>query len=456
MNILHYTLGLPPLRSGGLIKYSTDLLLSQRDTEHNIALLYPGGINIKYPDKDIVGNKNWKDISLFEIKNPAIVPLLLGIKNPRNILDSKEISEKCLEKFFQKFKPDIFHIHTLMGLPIELVHFFKKKNVRIIYTSHDYFGLCIKVNFINQDNVICQGANPQSCALCNYHSPSRPYLRLRNSKLLLNLKNIPLTKYLKKYRFENQRTRDKINISEKEIFEYGLLIDFYKEIFASVDYFHFNSQLTQEMYSHCINIENSKVIPISHSGIEDNRVLKKFDTSNIRLTFIGNLSSYKGFPLLKEILRSLNDKSISNWTLNVWGSAIGQDIDCNQISYRGTYSQNQLKEVFNETDLLIVPSLWKETFSLITMEALSYGVPVLLSSNVGAKHFVKEYKPDFIYNSQEELYSILKKILSNTKLLEDYNKVIIKLPWKCSFDEHVKQILYLYKELLSRNENSIY
>lgn len=448
MNVLHYTLGLPPLRSGGLTKYSTDLLLSQREMGYNIALLYPGGVNIKYPSKEIVRKANWRDISLFEIKNPVAVPLLLGVKIPRNILESEKISEKELESFYHKFKPDIFHIHTLMGLSIELVRFFKRKGVRIIYTSHDYFGLCLKVNFINQDNVICPGSNPQGCALCNYNSPSELYLRLRNSKLLLNLKNISLIKCMKRYRVEDKKSRNEINISEKEIFQYELLIDYYKEIFASIDYFHFNSRLTQDMYSHYINTDNSKVISISHNGIEDNRDLKIFKTSNIRLTFIGSLNSYKGFPLLKQILSSLNENSISNWTLNVWGAGIGKDIDSSRILYKGTYSESQLKDVFNETDLLIVPSLCKETFSLITMEALSYGVPVLLSSNVGAKDFIRKYNPDFIYSSQEELYSILKSVLSDPKLLEDYNKMIVRLPWEYSFDEHVKQILYLYKNLL--------
>ena len=46
-----------------------------------------------------------------------------------------------------------------------------------------------------------------------------------------------------------------------------------------------------------------------------------------------------------------------------------------------------ISKSFKQMDLLIVPSIWKETFSLITLEALSYGIPVLISNNVGAKDF---------------------------------------------------------------------
>ena len=49
MNILHYTLGLPPYRSGGLTKYSLDLMLEQISEGHTLSLLYPSDLTFKYP-----------------------------------------------------------------------------------------------------------------------------------------------------------------------------------------------------------------------------------------------------------------------------------------------------------------------------------------------------------------------------------------------------------------------
>ena len=42
MRVLHYTLGLPPYRTGGLTKYATDLMLSQAEAGDSVALLWPG------------------------------------------------------------------------------------------------------------------------------------------------------------------------------------------------------------------------------------------------------------------------------------------------------------------------------------------------------------------------------------------------------------------------------
>lgn len=44
MRILHYTLGLPPFRSGGLTRYASDLMEEQ--TKHNeVFHLYPGKVD---------------------------------------------------------------------------------------------------------------------------------------------------------------------------------------------------------------------------------------------------------------------------------------------------------------------------------------------------------------------------------------------------------------------------
>ena len=42
MKILHYALGFPPYRSGGLTKLCVDLMVQQAKEGHTVALLWPG------------------------------------------------------------------------------------------------------------------------------------------------------------------------------------------------------------------------------------------------------------------------------------------------------------------------------------------------------------------------------------------------------------------------------
>lgn len=97
------------------------------------------------------------------------------------------------------------------------------------------------------------------------------------------------------------------------------------------------------------------------------------------------------------------------------------------------YSYNQLSAIFNDTDALVVPSIWYETFGYTVIEALSFGVPVIISSNVGAKDVLPE-GAGIIYNvnSKEELKnaicSLTKEKLRdmNATICDSYNIMTLK------------------------------
>jgi len=450
MHILHYTLGLPPFRSGGLAKYATDLMVAQSANGDNINLLYPGDYTFwRLPEIRIVNNESFNSISVYEIKNPIIVPLQYGVRNPSVISENKQtLSFDKLEKFYNEVKPEILHIHTLMGIPPELIIFLKEKGVKIIFTSHDYFGLCLKTNFVNQDNMLCTEPNGYKCAVCNFNAPSSLFIKLRNSKYLLRYKKMIPAKLID---IQQLKTKSPPVPSIKKIYkeQYVSLIEYYKELFILVDKFHFNSNVAKEVFLKFISPRKSVVLPLSHLNIKDTRTIKKFDNKKIRMAFIGNLTTYKGFPMLKKVLCNLNKSAICNWSLQVWwGGTIGIDKDCDKILYRGKYSPDKLDLLYKDIDLLVVPSLWKETFSLITIEAISYGVPVLVSNNVGAKDIVSQYNSDFIFSfSEENLYENLSTILNNSKILEDYNQKICSYPFEHSFSSHTQKIKQLYDSI---------
>ena len=159
------------------------------------------------------------------------------------------------------------------------------------------------------------------------------------------------------------------------------------------------------------------------------------------------MSPYKGFPLLKEVCTALQKEGIHNWKLSAWGNRTGIDADCDRIVYCGAYKQEQLAEIFFGMDMLIVPSLCYETFGLVVLEALSFGVPVMVSATVGAKDIVKTYDERFIFHTPDELNSKLKWILSDESILSAYNKTILSKENTFSLDEHIHRISSLYRSL---------
>ena len=226
--------------------------------------------------------------------------------------------------------------------------------------------------------------------------------------------------------------------------DYSKLLDYFKESFGLIDYFHFNSETTQNVYSGNLHIENGKIIPITHSEIKDNRHKKSFDASILRIGFIGNDTPYKGLPLLLQVLKRITDKS--SWRLDVWGGKVAQEKDW-QIFYRGKFDSRSLATVYDGMDVLIVPSIWKETFGFVVLEALSYGVPVIVSDNVGAKDIVKQYDERFVFTSASELLALLNQIFKDRSLLVEFNEKVLNGVWKHSMKDHTEEILRLYEAM---------
>ncbi len=187
MRILHYSLGIYPHRTGGLNRYCTDLIREQSKT-HKVALLYPSGYSI-WQRKCHVSKPNKRDgIIYYRLINAEPVPLLYGIKNPKDFY-GKKADIKNIEFFYNNFHPDVLHLHTMMGLPEEVLKFFKDKEVRIVYTSHDYFGICPKVNFMNAKGNLCDGSGSQKCMCCNKKAPTTLFLKIRNSEIALAIRD---------------------------------------------------------------------------------------------------------------------------------------------------------------------------------------------------------------------------------------------------------------------------
>lgn len=89
------------------------------------------------------------------------------------------------------------------------------------------------------------------------------------------------------------------------------------------------------------------------------------------------------------------------------------------------------------------PSVWYETFGYTVLEALSFGVPVLVSDTVGAKDII----PDDcgkIFTDKEDLKNIIKSL--KTSELLSWNENITKA--KIAFDvkNMVESLMNLYME----------
>jgi glycosyltransferase, family 1 len=246
----------------------------------------------------------------------------------------------------------------------------------------------------------------------------------------------------------NTGTSDSKNIVvlEDKTEEYRRLIEYYRDYFKLIDKFHFNSSQTRDVFRCFLPDVIGKVIPVITSGIRDKRKALKLG-ENVRFGFIGSLNDYKGFPILKKVTTELYSEGYENFRIYAYaGSLTGMDEDCPLIEYKAPYKYSEISDVLYGLDCVIVPSKWYETFSLVALESLAHGRPVIVSDHVGAKDIVADYNKDMVFSSQEQLKNLIRKILENPELLISENKNILSTPWNFSIENHAKEIMSFYNE----------
>lgn len=452
MKVLFYTLGFPPYRTGGLTKYAFDLSKGLSNLGHEVYMLWPGEIN---PFKKFkINTKKQTDAGIFscEIINPLPVALDEGIRDVSLFTNSCDL-EVCIQ-FLEKVKPEVFHIHTLMGLHKEWIIAAKKLGIRIIYTTHDYYGLCPKVTMYRNGHICSTVDDCSECTKCNETALSLKKIIILQSPLYRKIKDLCIIKWLRKVHrnnyfseIENEQAKsEKICEDRKE--EYIVLQKYYKWILENVDFIHYNSTIAQNIFEKCLKSPKGRMISISNESVRDMRVKRSYNTcSKLKLTYLGPLKSYKGFQFLVSVLDELWTQGHAGFELNIY---TGANVDRRYINYKkNRYSSEDLETIFENTDILLVPSQWYETFGLTTSEALSYAVPVIVSDTVGAKDLVRNDYGWILKRNKADWLLLIKEILYSRDLLTEKNDRICssdELEKYMNYKNHLLEILDLYVE----------
>lgn len=431
MRILHYALGFPPYRTGGLTKFCMDMMQQQKKLGHEVALIWPGQMNIFDKSVKVKYRKEYNGISSFEIINP------LPVSYDEGITEIDAFTASCgtesFRKFLKSYHPDVIHVHTLMGLHKEFMEVAKEFKLKTVFTVHDFFTVCPKVTMFREGHICNKVADCVLCPQCNLTALSMKKIFLLQSPIYRKLKDSSVVKKLRKNHRDQYLSGEASALAEitaphNVSNDYIRLRKYYGEMISLFDTVHCNSSVTKRAFEQYFSVKSLKVISISHEDIRDSRIKKEFLPDKLRLTYLGPGGEAKGFFLLKTALDQLwlTDKTFK---LNIYFTPI--EISPYMMVH-DRYNYSQLESIFQETDVVITPSIWYETFGYTVLEAISHGVPVIISGTVGAKDIipdgcgviVEDIDKDKLKNAVQSL--TLKKLKAmNENILESANIITL-------------------------------
>ena len=288
----------------------------------------------------------------YRVKNkPILDKIRWHLKDTYNLAIKKYVG-----KILDAEKPDLAICHNLCGLSISVWDALRERKIRIIQEIHDQYMTCINSNAFRKGKY-CE----KPCGLCKSF------------------------RFLHKYK--SSYVDSVIGVS-KFVLDRFINLGFYKNAHQYVLH----------------NARSFPLVDVRHWQVG----------SPLRIGFIGNVSRVKGVDIL---VKAFMQAKI-NATLTIAGMASDKLFLEELESYRKDDDRIKIvgfmnsQDFYSQVDVVVIPSVWPDTFPTVAFEACANYVPVICSRIGGLPEIVK---PDangtlFTPGSMEELSDILRKL----------------------------------------------
>lgn len=185
---------------------------------------------------------------------------------------------------------------------------------------------------------------------------------------------------------------------------------------------------SQFLFDQTINYcPDSKVIKINTGVVQKKLIKEKKDSRHLSFYIVSRLSDEKGLDVLIKAIPLISDNKV---TFNIIGDGVAKNelIDLskklnikNRINFCGG-SQDPYS-IIEKDSILVLPSR-QENFSLVLLEALSVGMPVIASRVGGNEEIITEGKNGFLFENENynNLADKINYILENPSILKTIKK----------------------------------
>ena len=169
-----------------------------------------------------------------------------------------------------------------------------------------------------------------------------------------------------------------------------------RKLFNEVDLFISPSKFLRDEFVK-FGLSEKKII-FSDNGYDTSLFSKTYISESpiVRFAYIGTVLPHKGLHVLVDAFSGIDEKKAE---LNIYGqmhanpqyrdSVYTKAKGKSNIHFKGRFENERVDEIFWDTDVLVVPSIWYENSPLTIHEAFMSGTPVIASDHGGMAEYVK-------------------------------------------------------------------
>jgi glycosyltransferase involved in cell wall biosynthesis len=250
--------------------------------------------------------------------------------------------------FLGRVRPDVVHLHDLQMLGGSLVRAAKDAGARVVVTMHDFWWVCARLFLVDRHMRPCSLVVDAGTCRCQVN---RRWLEGRDAALADELRHADLV-------LAPSATAARV-LAANGVAPGRLRVD--------------ENGLPEADEPAPARVEHPR-------------------TGDVHFVYAGGRHALKGVTVLLAAAKTLGD--LAGWRLTAHATSpdeptpVDTELDALPVALEPPFAPDERDAVYGAADVVVVPSIMRETHSILTREALRRGVPVICTNTLGPEEVV--------------------------------------------------------------------
>ena len=418
MRILLVVHGFPPSASGGTEVYARDLADALASSGEDEVTVFTRDNDPHRPELSV----------LAAVEGPVRV---VRVNNTFQSCHSFEESyanpgiERIAAALLDDWRPAVVHVQHLTCLSTGIPRQAALREIPIVVTLNDYWLICHRGQLVNLDGQRCEGPGSEGCARCFEAGVLAGAPAFRTGRLL---RSVPVPGASAVVRLA-ERAVGALTSGDRIRAASLARLRHMQEAVRDVDLFLAPSATLAGAFAafgipahRLLRCNQGIALPPFERG-------QRAPSDRLRVGFAGGFLPTKGPDVLLDAIDLLTPGSVYVDLLGSGGAYHGDDRFGESLASRlghpairrlGPVPHERMPAVFDDLDVLVVPSTWIENAPFIIREAFAAGVPVITSDLGGMAEMVRDGVDGLLFPAGDAvaLAAILRRLVDDPHLLD--------------------------------------
>ena len=430
MNIVQVVHGLPPQERAGVEILTLELSRALQARGHKVTIIG----RTAAPEREEFSLQEEQDESGLRIVR--IVNNYTRMASFRLHYDNPFFHD-AFRRLLDQSGADIVHFQHVQHLSASLIPSVSSLGYPTVLGLHDFFFACHLIQFIDRDDRLCPGPQRgERCVACLHDLASAEAARHRFT-FMTRVLQVP-QRVIVPSAFLARRMADEFPFlhDRLQVIAYGLPLP-------------------------PGTAQDKPARPETLNDMPDAALPSRSPGQPLRIVYVGVLLPHKGAHVLIDALKGLPADRVHAslygaevMARRAYADRLREDAAGLSVHWGGVYDRAELQSILAEHDVLVMPVIWEETFSVVIREALQAGLPVIAARRGALPEIIEDGRNGLLFEPENaaDLRRCLRRLLDEPGLLDRLKPD--RFAWRDA-DAYAQDVERTYEAVLAQSGSSL-